>query len=492
MTQIDSTRPLDDPQPDPEPRKNLEPPTPAPNSGSAALRTLAMRVHFYAGLFIGPFLLVAAVSGFFYALSPSIEKVVYHDMTSASSPEQLVSLEEQVDTAQQQFPDLEVSSVIPGTGGDNSRVLFADPTLPSESYTRVAFIDPASGSVDGQSVQYGSGQALPIRTWLSETHRHLHLGEPGRIYSELAASWLAPITLFGLYIWWDQRRRKNKSMLRRDKAERGGESGSRATLRSKHAILGTWVAIGFLGLSATGLTWSTYAGANISDLRTEMNWTTPTLASSEGGGEHAGHGSAGSDVSHADHSSGHMHSASIDDVHAAAVQADLSEPIQMTAPANPGEAWTVAETRRSYAYGPDTVAVDSHSGQVVERLDFADYSLAAKLADWGIRAHMGFLFGIANQVLLAGVAGALVLIVLRGYAMWWKRRPTRISTLPTMPPPGAILRLARAKPVMTAVAAFIVAGVCLAVPLLGISLVAFLIVDVGVQAVRRTRRARAS
>lgn len=491
MTHIDSARPLADPEKAPEPTATTPQAQHTTDGAGAALRALARRVHFYAGLFIGPFLLIAAVSGFFYALSPSIEKVVYHDLTTASSSEHNVGLDTQVATARQVFPGLELNSVIPGTGGQNTRILFDDPSLESESYTRVAFVDPAMGNVDGESIQYGSGQALPLRTWLSEMHRRLHLGEPGRLYSELAASWLAPITLFGLYIWWDQRRQSRASVFRRSSVDRTARRGTRSEVRAKHAVLGAWAAIGFLGLSATGLTWSTYAGANISDLRAAMSWTTPTMDASAGDGEHAAHGGG---AAHGGHT-GHMatgeadhREATIDDIHAGAVSAGLADPIQLAPPAGPGEAWTATETRRSYAYGPSSAALDPRTGDVVERLDFADYPLAAKLSDWGIRAHMGFLFGLANQLLLAAVAGALVLIVIRGYAMWWKRRPTREGALPAMPRPGALLRLAKARPVMTTVAAIGVAGLCVAFPLLGISLAAFVLLDVAIALVRKARR----
>lgn len=487
MTQIDSARPLDDPGHDSDLTATAPKAPPTTDDAAPALPTLARRVHFYAGLFIGPFLLIAAVSGFFYALSPSIEKVVYHDLTTASSSEHNVHLEKQVSTARQVFPALELNSVIPGTDGENTRVLFDDPGLESESYTRVAFIDPATGDVDGESVQYGSGQALPLRTWLSEMHRRLHLGEPGRLYSELAASWLAPITLFGLYIWWDQRRKSGASMLLRTAADRKAGRGNRSSIRSKHAVLGTWVAIGFLGLSATGLTWSTYAGANVTDLRTALNWTTPTMDASAGAGEHAEHGAGAAHTDHMAADAGSHYSATVDDIHASAVDAGLTDPIQLTPPAGPGETWMASETRRSYAYGPDSAALDPRAGEVVERLDFADYPLAAKLADWGIRAHMGFLFGIANQILLATVAAALALIVVRGYAMWWKRRPTRGGALPTMPRPGSLLRLAQARPFMTAGAAIVVVGLCVAIPLLGISLAAFVLLDVAIALVRRAR-----
>ena len=40
-----------------------------------------------------------------------------------------------------------------------------------------------------------------MSTWLDGLHRHLNLGEPGRIYSELAASWLWVVALGGVCLW---------------------------------------------------------------------------------------------------------------------------------------------------------------------------------------------------------------------------------------------------------------------------------------------------
>lgn len=50
------------------------------------LRELTLRLHFYVGLFIAPFLLVAAATGILYALTPQIEQVVYDKELHASAP----------------------------------------------------------------------------------------------------------------------------------------------------------------------------------------------------------------------------------------------------------------------------------------------------------------------------------------------------------------------------------------------------------------------
>ena len=147
--------------------------------------------------------------------------------------------------------------------------------------------------------------------------------------------------------------------------------------------------------------------------------------------------------------------------------------MELTPPAGEGAPWLVSETRRSWTPGPDSVSIDAASGEPVEQIRFADYPLAAKLTDWGIRAHMGFLFGAANQLLLAAVALTLVGVIVRGYALWWSRRPG-----PGRPPTrGALLELVRRWPVLTIGGLLVVAVIGWAVPLLGASLVAFLVID---------------
>lgn len=223
-----------------------------------------------------------------------------------------------------------------------------------------------------------------------------------------------------------------------------------------------------------------------------MNWSTPALdkgvpAAAAGG--HEGHGVAGSTgsgaASAADPAEGIEHAL------AGARLAGLQDPMLLTPPAAEGAPWRVKESRRSWTAGPDAVSIDPASGHVVQRIDFADFPLAAKLTDWGIRVHMGFLFGLANQLVLAALGVVLVGIVLRGYAMWFARRPARGDALSGRPPVrGALRELARRRPVTTAVAAVAVVAVGWAVPLLGISLVAFLVVDAVTGAVSRRRAAR--
>lgn len=257
---------------------------PAP-SRWAPLRPLVLRLHFYAGVFVAPFLLIAAVTGFLYAGAFQAEKIVYRDqMTVAAVGDSEVPISEQVAAARKAHPEGTVSAVRPSPEGDaTTRVLLSGVKGVDPNHTLAVFVDPYTGKVRGALEQYGSTGALPLRTWIDEFHRDLHLGENGRLYSEFAASWLWVIAGGGIVLWFSRRRALRKVR---------GTSGRRRTL-GLHGSVGVWAAAGFIFLSATGLTWSTYAGANIDELRTSLGQSTPSV-SAAAGGDHSGHGASAS------------------------------------------------------------------------------------------------------------------------------------------------------------------------------------------------------
>lgn len=432
---------------------------------------LLRRLHFYIGLLVGPFILVAAASGVLYALTPQIEDVVYRHALYTPNSGTALPLAEQVAVASEIVGgDGTLFAVRPAAGpGTTTRVMFVSrSTGPSES--RAIFIDPATAEVRGDLGVYGTSGVLPIRSWIDQFHRGLHLGDTGRLYSELAASWLWIVALGGLVLWWSARRR--------ERAAAGVRPAVGATLRRRHGTLGAWALIGFLFFSVTGLTWSQHAGGNISVLRAYYGWGTPSVSTSLDQktsmpvDEHAHHGhgakaalSVGADP------------AMFDTVLLAARQAGIdADKLEIRPPAAAGKAWTVTEIDRSWPTQVDAVAIDPRDLSVVDQTYFNEFPLAAKLTRWGIDAHMGALFGVANQLILIVFAVCLIVMIVWGYAMWWRKRPTQKRA--AMPAPRGVLALLRDMPARAWLPLLIVAAsLGWFLPLLGISLLAFLIVD---------------
>ncbi|CCH34661.1 PepSY domain-containing protein [Actinosynnema sp. NPDC047251] len=406
-------------------------------------RGLVLRFHFYAGVLVGPFVLIAALTGVLYAATPQLESWIYSDKLRVPGSEQTVPLSRQVQAAVTAGGGGAPVAVRPAPEpGATTRVLFSSPDLGS-SEQRAVFVDPGTGEVVGDLVTYGSSGVLPLRTALDKIHANLLLGEPGRLYSELAASWLWVVALGGVVLWFSRRRAvKPRPATRR------------------HAVIGLWVLVGALFLSATGLTWSTYAGENVADLRKAFGWTTPALDVA-GSGDHAGH-TAGTPTTGSP--------SEVDGVLSVARSAGIdAKAVEIGFP-KAGGAWKVAEVERGLPTQADAVAV--RGGAVVDRVDFADFPLVAKLSRWGVDAHMGVLFGWLNQVLLLLLGLGLAAMVVLGYRIWWLRRPTRGFGRPV--PRGQWRKVPRGQ---LAAVLVLAAGMGWFVPLFGLSLVAFLVVD---------------
>ncbi len=441
------------------------PPTDTAVRRRSGWRGLVLRLHFYAGLLVGPFILVAVSTGVLYVLTPQLESWLYTEQLHVPPTSRELPLAEQVRAAEATRPGGELAAVRPAPEpGTTTRVLFDDDGL-GESERRTVFVDPGTGQVKGTLVTYGTSGVLPLRMTIDQLHRNLLLGEPGRLYSELAASWLWVVALGGLALWvtrWRARRAAARHLF----LPEPGTTGRRRTLGT-HGALGVWLLLGALFLSATGLTWSTYAGENVTALRASLGWSTPSLQTELAGG-HAGHGDAPA-------GGGAVDPADFDAVLATARAAGIDAgQVEIVRPAEHGAAWTVTEVKRSWPTDVDAVAIDGATRAVVDQVRFADYPLIAKLARWGIDAHMGVLFGVANQLLLVAFGLGLITLIVLGYRMWWRRRPTRGPGGRPVPR-GQLRRAARPAAIGAVVLAVAIGWFA---PLFGISLLAFLAVDV--------------
>ncbi|MEK8073050.1 PepSY-associated TM helix domain-containing protein [Rhodococcoides navarretei] len=471
----------------PEMERVADPSPPTRPTSPRSWRPLILRLHFYAGILVAPFILIATISGGLYAVAPTLEQLVYRDYVQVDSTGPAVPVAQQIRAAQAERPDLTVAAVRPAAeAGDTTRVLFTDPSL-GESQRLAVFVDPATATSVGELAVYGSSSALPLRTWISELHRHLHLGEPGRLYSELAASWLWVIALGGLYLWFE-RYRRNRDKARLLTFDRQSKGRNRSL--NWHGVAGIWIAVGLIFLSATGLTWSTYAGENVTELRSALSWTTPavtkTIGSSDAAtSDHSGHGGHSMEMP-ADASTIENNVGRIDSVLDIAQANAVDGAVEASIPASDDTAFVVAETRQPWVMSNNSISIDGSTGTVIDTQYFSDWPLAAKLSAWGIQLHMGTLFGVANQLALLALAVALASVIVRGYMMWWKRRPTKATGLIAGRPPlrGGIRRIS---PIAAVVLSVVAVAVGWFVPLLGLSLVAFLAVDMILGSVRRAR-----
>ncbi|HEY0000201.1 MAG TPA: PepSY domain-containing protein [Actinoplanes sp.] len=440
---------------------------------------LLLRLHFYAGLFVAPFLLLAALSGLAYVFTPQLERAVYADELTVTPGSTVKPLSEQLAVARATHPGGAIAAVRPGSGDTTTQIDFTAPELDFE-HKHTVYVNQYTAEVTGQLTTWWA--STPMRTWFDDLHTNLQLGPVGLYYSEFAASWLWVIALGGVALWW--RRQRGKRMFRPDLA---AKKGVRRT-RGWHAATGLWLSVGLLFLSATGLTWSEYAGVNFGNAVDALHGSRPAVstelagaAAAPAGGGHPGGGAPAADATPVD-------PAAIDKVWQVADANGIDGKVTIAVPADAQTAWSVTQDDALWPVGRDSIAVDAATGTVVDRIDFADWPVMAKLTQWGIYAHMGDLFGLVNQLLLAALALGLICVIIWGYRMWWQRRPTRADRRALVGAPPVGRGAWQQLPTWAIVAGVpLVFAVGWVIPLFGIPLAAFLLVDVVLGAIRGRR-----
>lgn len=427
-------------------------------------QTLFRLLHVYAGIFIAPFIFITALTGFFYAATPQIEKSIYKDVLyieQTSSKTQPLSL--QIEKAKQFLsPTSQITEVRPSLAvNQTTRVIISDPELGLQN--EAIFIDPYTLEVKGQLAVYGTSGLLPFRTKLDHLHRDLLLGSWGRFYSELAASWLTILIFTGFYQWYKRRKASKKNPIKHNK------------YIQKHSTIGLVFFPLLLFVAVTGLTWSEYAGENIRIFRQALSWQTPVLSTSI-----KAEPTSKMVMHHKDHSMVHNHASVQITSGDFDIALDLARKhgidasqVQIKPPLEKDQVWSISEIQRSWPTQADSIAIDVSNHSVIDQLYFDDYPLIAKLTRWGVDAHIGILFGWINQFILIIYSLALCIMILYAYLAWYKRTSLKQTTIQFSNLFLSTWKSAKTLQRLTLATILIILGLLL--PLFGLSLVVALV-----------------
>jgi uncharacterized iron-regulated membrane protein len=426
-----------------------------PSADCAALYRTLWRWHFYAGLFVIPFILILSVTGALYLFKPQIDR--WEEQRFQALPmDKVVSPNVQVDAALAAFPDARFHHYrLPERRGDAALIHL---TLADGQTMRDVFVSPQGqilGSRDPEE---------RISRLLSRIHGSLLMGKVGDWLVELAACWAMVMILTGLYLWWP----KGETGQRRLAGVVWPRLHSKAVLRDLHAVTGFWVSgLAFI-LLLTGLPWSNVWGDAFNWTRGQMGWVKGEKSWQAGSSLHVEH----------DHAA--MANASVTgslvslaDIVAKAKRESLPWPVRIMAPgigdwsakADAG-LWTVQSMTQNR---PERVTIryDAMTGEESSREGAADKHIIDRAVGYGIAWHEGQLFGWINQVIGVSTALALITLTITGFMMWRGRKPDEMLGAPPVP----------AVPVRMKGVAAIMAGLALLLPLFALSLGLLWLVD---------------
>lgn len=380
------------------------------DSNRVPLHRTIWRWHFYAGLFVIPFVLILSATGAAYLFKPQIdrwEERAWRGLHAGKA----VDADAQVAAALAANPGASFHYYrIPETRG-NAAVIHIG--LPGGGMRDIAV------SPQGQVI----GTADPnqrISAWLSRIHGTLLIGRTGRLLVELAASWAIVMILTGLYLWWPSGRGAAGVLWPR--LWRGGCTA----LRDLHAVTGFWGSGLALVLLFTALPWTDVWAGGFRAVRAEMGWVSGVQDWKGGADPHAAHDHhAMGAVAPADPAP----HARLDYIVLRARSEHMPAPAIIQPPGAPnafgppnGNVWTLTTLTqnrpqvRKVSYDPETSLEVSRSG-------FSDKHVIDRAVGYGIAWHEGQLFGLANQLIGVVTALALFTLAISGFLMWRRRRP---------------------------------------------------------------------
>lgn len=428
----------------------------------------AWRWHFYAGLYVIPFLLMLAITGLIMLWVSSVTEL-NGERAYVTVGETLLPVSQLQAAAEAAVPGGVATQYISPMG--EGRV--------------AAFAVKVGEDTTGVTINPYTAEVVETFPWragwydfATDIHGTLLIGNTGDWLIEAAASLALLLTVTGIYLHWP----RNGATWGKSLTLQAGAKG-RAFWKSLHGAVGMWVSVVLVIFLISGLSWAGLWGAKfvqawntfpaekwdavpLSDAtHAEMNhgaakevpWTLEQTPMPESGSL-AGTAAVTGPVT-------------IDSVTAFAGTLGFDRRYQLNLPGDDTGVWTISHDSMSND-GPSpsadrTIHIDQFTGNVLADVRYADYSVYAKAMAWGIAFHEGDL-GAWNLALNTLFCLSLMLVSVSGVVMWVKRRPsgTRLGA----PPRPEDIPYAKG-------ALLITLAMSLAFPMLGLTLLAVIVLD---------------
>ncbi|EAV44833.1 hypothetical protein SIAM614_08133 [Roseibium aggregatum IAM 12614] len=431
----------------------------------------AWRWHFYAGLYVVPFLVMLAVTGLAMMYISILDGRDGECIRVAVSGEP-VSLSGQAEAAlASRGEEANLVEWIGAKSAEGANVFRVE----DAGANYMVAVDPYTGSVIESWVRRDGWYDL-----LNDIHGTLLIGDVGDRLIEIAAGLAIVLVVTGLYLWWP--RAGSGSALVPDFRTSG-----RALWKSLHKVIGAYVSLVLLVFLVSGLSWAgvwgekfvqawstfpvekwsnvplsddTHASMNhgaIKDVPWGLEQTRMPLSGSGAGIDAIAPGTP----------------VDLDSIAAFGRQIGYEGRFRVNFPGSETGVWTINQDSMSNdSENPTvdrTVHIDRYTGRILADVGFKDYSLPAKGMAVGVAFHEGDM-GLWNVVLNTLFCLSVIFLCVSGLVMWWLRRPK-----------GAALRIVAPKtpddlPHWRG-AMILMLAMSLAFPLVGITLLSVLALD---------------
>lgn len=415
-----------------------------PNRGELARSKsryfLTWRWHFYAGLFVIPFMLILSLTGLVMLLDDEIEFNRYQAELEVIPQASAVATSLQMENVLVAYPNATVTQFIPAPSSDLANRFSI--TLESGKTVFVT-VNPYGGDILDTIDRSDSWYELA-----NDIHGTLLLSDWGDYLIEIAASLGVILLVTGVYLWFP-----------RDNASKAGflkvrmASGTRILMRDLHANIGGLLSFVLLFFFISGLAWASIWGGKFvqawssfpAEKWDDVPLSTQNHVSMNHGSEeevpwnleqtpmpeshdHAAMLAAGtmqddtSTVNDANHTANKL---GVDQILAQANTLGFTQ-FKLNFPRSETGVYTLAANTMSGDITDPrldrTTHIDQYSGKVLADVTWNEYNPMAKFMAAGIALHQGDV-SVLNKVVNVLFCLAFIFIAISGAVMWWIRRP---------------------------------------------------------------------
>ncbi|WP_350570425.1 PepSY domain-containing protein [Pseudomonas sp. H26/SER47-MNA-CIBAN-0231] len=387
---------------------------------------LAWRWHFYAGLFVAPFMVMLALTGIIYLFKPQLDLLMYSSLLEVPVGHHTVPADDLLQRVKAAYPQGQVTQYLPPVNAERS----AQFVVKNAGHELNVFVDPYHGDILGEQDAKQNLQAIA-----RAIHGELMIGTVGDRLIEMAAGWGVVLVVSGLFLWWP--RGQAAGILWPRLSTRG-----RVLWRDLHAVTGFWGATLLLVMLLSGMTWTGFWGkqyAQVWNVFPAAMWDNVPTSDIEARSlnsatrqtvpwamENTPMPMSGDHAEHMNHGNAHAGPAapevSLQDVQNIASERKVEPGYSITLPTTATGVFTIAvfaDDPRNDA----TLHIDQYTGKVLADVRFEHYGTVARATEIGVMLHEGKMFGTFNQIVVLLICLMILLSAVSGVVIWWKRRP---------------------------------------------------------------------
>ena len=412
-------------------------PPPERPAGASRFYAMAWRWHFYAGLYVIPFLLMLAVTGLVMVFFTGFQTRL--GLTTHVTPQSEVkAVTVQAQNVMGYFPDATLKEYIAPKSPDVASWFL----MVHDGVTDAVAVNPYTGEV-----LKAVNKDNTVFAWAEKIHGQLLLGDTGDYFVEVAAGLGIVMIITGLYLFWPRQLDRWSEVL-----VPNWQATGRKWWKSLHTSVGFWVSTVLFLFLLSGMTWTgvwggklvqpwstfpatkwgaiplsdaTHASLNDSGLH-DVPWGLEQTPLPESGSSLGRPGvNAGEPVN-------------LDGVVALAQRLGFTGQFHINVPQSATGVYSIsADTMSGDLANPFQdrfVHVDRYTGRILAQVGFDDYAPVAKVMAVGIALHQGDV-GLWSAGANVVFCLAVILLCASGMTMWWIRRPkgSRRLNAPSVP-----------------------------------------------------------